>query len=298
MRHLPDGSIVIDLAFSPCPNDTFMFDALVNGRIDTGSYRFEVSLEDVETLNRQAFDEKRDMTKLSFFAFGKVVDRYVLLDAGSALGNGVGPLFITRPSLVHHPEAWERVAIPGENTTANFLFSLYYPGKAGKQPMVFSAIEGAVLDGTVDAGVIIHENRFTYEQRGLRKIKDLGEAWEQETGKPIPLGGIVAHRSLPLNVLQDLNRLMAESIRFAFRHPEAGEDYVARHAQEMDPAVRKQHIVLYVNAFSEDLGEQGREAVRYLLQKARETGVLPAGQFPPLFVSALTGAEVRNSLNL
>lgn len=295
MRKLPDGTLQIDLAYSPCPNDTFMFDALVNGRIDTGPYRFDVHLEDVETLNQNAFSEKRDLTKLSFFAFGKVIDRYILLDAGSALGNGVGPLLITRPGTKLQPGDETIVAIPGENTTANFLFSLYYPHLTRKQPMVFSAIEDAVLNRAVHAGVIIHENRFTYEQRGLEKIRDLGEAWEQETGKPIPLGGIVAKRSLPATVLHDLNRLMAESVRYAFAHPTASADYVACHAQEMDPAVRQQHIDLYVNPYCENLGITGREAIRYLLLKAAATGILSVNANDQLFISELQPSLTDNS---
>lgn len=274
MLQRPDGTILIELAFSPCPNDTFIFDALVNGRIDTGPYRFNVELQDVEALNRQAIAHTYDVTKLSFFTYGRVAQHYVLLDAGSALGNGVGPLFITRPGMENQPEKWKRIAIPGENTTASFLFSLYYPEHTGKLPMLFSSIEEAVIRGDVDAGVIIHENRFTYESKGLKKIRDLGEAWEKETGKPIPLGGIVARRTLPIPVLHDLNRLLADSIRHAFEHPGASEPYVAAHAQEMDPVVRSRHIELYVNKYSQDLGTKGREAVHYLLSKAVEKGIL------------------------
>jgi len=258
--------MTLTLGFSPCPNDTFIFDALVNGRVDTGGLRFEPVLEDVQTLNRWALEGRLDVTKISYGALPLVAGDYVLLGSGGALGRGVGPLLVARPERVaFRPEA-ATVAIPGEHTTAHLLFSLAFPEVVHKRFMLFSEIEEAVLAGAVDAGVIIHEGRFTYQAKGLAKVLDLGEHWEAETGSPIPLGGIVARRGLGAEVAHDVDRLIRSSVEQALRAYPLVTEYVKRHAREMDEAVMRQHVDLYVNDFSVEMGEAGRSAVRRLLE--------------------------------
>ena len=269
--------MTLTLAFSPCPNDCFMFDAIVHKRIDLDGLKFSVTLADIEALNHAAFAGKPDVTKLSFHAYAYCVDRYVLLDAGSALGSNCGPLLIARRALT--PADVEggqlRIAIPGKYTTANFLCGLAFPGAQDKTDVLFSEIEPALLDGRFDAGVIIHENRFTYAAKGLQKIIDLGEFWESETGAPIPLGGIVVRRSLPYEVTCAVNRVMRRSVEYAFAHRDASLPYVREHAQEMSDDVMYQHIDLYVNSYSVDLGAEGRRAVQVLFDRARSAGVIP-----------------------
>ena len=251
------------LGFSPCPNDTFIFDALVNKKIDTEGIDFTVELEDVQTLNRWAMQGKLDISKISYGVL-PLLEQYELLDAGGALGKGVGPLLIAREPLALTETDSCRIAIPGEQTTAHLLFSLAFPGARDKRFMVFSGIEEAVLSGAVDCGVIIHENRFTYQQKGLVKLMDLGEFWEKETGVPIPLGGIVVKRSLGSDLARTINGLIRRSLEYAFeRYPEL-PDYVKGHAQEMDERVMRQHIDLYVNNYSLSLGEDGEKAIRIL----------------------------------
>ena len=256
------------LGFSPCPNDTFIFDALVNHKIDTKGIEFEVMLEDVETLNQWAIQQKLDFSKISYGVLPIVARNYLLLQSGGALGKGVGPLLISLPNnplFLKHPEK-ATVAIPGENTTAHLLFSMAYPMVKNKKMLVFNEIENAVLSGDVDAGVIIHENRFTYLQKGLMKLKDLGEYWEQTTNAPIPLGGIVAKRNIPLPIVQQVDALIKESVTYAYnKHYNVPADFVQAHAQEMDPMVMRQHIDLYVNDYSKALGESGKKAVMTLL---------------------------------
>ena len=270
--------MTLSLAFSPCPNDCFMFDAMVHRRIDLEGLEFAATLGDIEALNEAAFAGAVDVTKLSFHAYAYCADRYVLLDAGSALGRRCGPLVISKrpisPSEV--AEGGLRLAIPGRYTTANFLCSLAFPRAQDKTPLLFSEIEPAVLDGRFDAGVIIHENRFTYQSRGLRKVVDLGEFWEGETGAPIPLGGIVVKRSLPDEVKVRLNRVMRRSVEYAFAHPDASLPFVREHAQEMSDDVMYQHIQLYVNEYSVDLGAEGRRAIEVLFDRARAAGIVPA----------------------
>jgi 1,4-dihydroxy-6-naphthoate synthase len=272
----------LSLGFSPCPNDCFMFDALVQRRIDAGDLRFEERLADVEALNRAAFAGAADVTKLSYHAYAYCAADYVLLDSGSALGRNCGPLVISKRPLTRDEVATGalRIAIPGRYTTANFLFSLAFPAARDKTELVFSDIEGAVLRGDVDAGVIIHENRFTYQAKGLRKVIDLGEFWESETGAPIPLGGIVVRRSLPDPVKRAVNRLVRESVEYAFAHREASLPYVRAHAQEMSEEVMYKHIDLYVNEFSVDLGAEGRRAVETLFARAAAAGVAPPVSAP------------------
>ena len=266
------------LGFSPCPNDTYIFDALVHGRIDTEGLEFEVLLADVEDLNARAFRGDLEVTKLSYHAFGHLTDTYRLLPSGSALGHGVGPLLVTKKENFGGVNQDSSVAIPGRYTTANYLLGLAYPEAMDTHPVLFSDIERLVLDGTYDVGVLIHENRFTYAERGLRKIADLGTYWEQTTGLPIPLGGITVKRSLPRQVQQRVQRVVARSVQYAFDHPEESADYVAEHAQEMDAEVRRRHIALYVNDYTLALGEEGRAAVDYFLRDGRAKGVIPPGR--------------------
>jgi len=270
--------MTLTLAYSPCPNDCFMFDAMVHGRIDTEGLDFDVRLLDIDALNTAAFAGEFDATKLSFHAYAYCADRYVLLDAGSALGNNCGPLLISKRDIPRAEVAagGVRMAIPGRFTTANFLCGLAFPQAQDKTPMIFSDIEPAVLAGRFDAGVIIHENRFTYEAKGLKKIIDLGEFWEDETGAPIPLGGIVVRRGLGDDVKQVLNRVMRRSVEYAFAHRAASLPYVRAHAQEMSEEVMYKHIDLYVNEYSVELGSEGRRAIELMFGRANALGLIPA----------------------
>jgi len=269
--------MTLSLGFSPCPNDCFMFDAIVHRRIDTEGLEFSVRLADVEALNRAAFAGEADVTKLSYHAFAYCASSYALLDAGSALGRNCGPLLVSKRTISKDEVAAGklRIAIPGKYTTANFLLGLAFPDARDRTERVFSAIEPAVLNGEFDAGLIIHENRFTYEAKGLKKIIDLGEFWERETGAPIPLGGIVVNRSLPDDVKQRVNRVLRRSVEYAFAHRDASLPYVREHAQEMSEEVIYRHIDLYVNEYSIDLGKEGRRAVELLFERAAATGMIP-----------------------
>lgn len=259
----------LTLGFSPCPNDTFIFDALVNNKIDTKGFSFDTQLLDVETLNQGALEDRLDITKLSFAVYAKVKDQYALLNSGSALGRGCGPLLIAKRPIALDEIKDCRIAIPGANTTANLLFSTAFPNAKNKDIMVFSAIEQAVLDEKVDVGVIIHENRFTYQQKGLVKLMDLGAYWEETTGSPIPLGGIFIKKSIPEATRQQLDALIRESVEYSFsQYPELSA-YIRDHAQEMDENVMRQHIDLYVNDFSIDLGQEGHAAVDRLMEAAK-----------------------------
>lgn len=256
----------LTIGFSPCPNDTFIFDALVNRKIDTEGLEFEPVLEDVETLNQWALQGKLAITKLSFPAFFQSLDNYVLLNAGSALGKGVGPLLIAKSSdagtAIEIKD--QLIAIPGFNTTANLLLSFAFPAAGNKKQMVFSAIEDAVLTGETDLGVIIHENRFTYQQKGLHKIMDLGENWEEKMKMPIPLGGIAISQSVSYSVALKTDRLIKKSLEYAFSNYPLITGYVKKHSQEMDETVMRQHIDLYVNNYSLDLGADGKQAIHTL----------------------------------
>jgi len=248
---------------------------MMHGRIDTEGLEFEVFMEDVETLNRRAMLGELDITKLSYHAYAYLLEKYVLLDAGSAIGKNCGPLLIARQAMTDDQVDKALIAIPGRYTTANFLLSLAFPAATRKVETVFSEIENAVLEGKVDAGLIIHENRFTYEQKGLTKVIDLGEFWESSTGMPIPLGGIVVRRSLDKETQQKVNRVMERSVRFAFDHPGASKDFVVANAQEMEETVMNSHIQLYVNEFTKNLGGAGRAAIGKLFDVARARGVVP-----------------------
>jgi len=267
----------LSLGFSPCPNDTFIFDALIHHKIDTEGLEFEVFYDDVETLNQKAFRGELDITKLSYHAFAYVANKYVLLDAGSALGYGVGPMLISDveisiSDLENNPDY--KIGIPGKYTTANFLLGLAFPNAKNKMELVFSDIENALLEGRIDIGLIIHENRFTYQDKGLKKIIDLGDYWEKQTGCAIPLGGIVANRNLPLDVQHKVNRVLRKSVEFAFANPKSGLDFIRSHAQEMSEEVMYKHIDLYVNKYSVDLGEEGRKAIRLMFDTATQKHII------------------------
>lgn len=265
----------IRLGFSTCPNDTFMFDAMVHRRIDVGNYQFDITLADIFHLNQMAIQGELDMVKVSYQTYGHVQDRYHLLDAGSALGHNCGPLLISKDKLSVE-EIIENnlpIAIPGHNTTANLLLGYFAPRITNKKEFIFHDIMPAILEGEVAAGVIIHENRFTYQAQGLKLIQDLGEYWETKTGKPIPLGAILAKSSLGAQTISELEQIMKESVAFAFSHPDDSMPYVREHAQEMDDEVMKAHIALYVNEYSLSLGKPGREAVKELLQAGESMGL-------------------------
>jgi len=268
----------LSLGFSPCPNDTFIFDALIHHKIDTEGLEFEVFFDDVETLNQKALRGELDITKLSFHAFAYVHEQYALLDSGSALGFGVGPLLICHDeNLVAQREQLNpkyKVGIPGKYTTANFLLGIAFPHLTNKQEMVFSDIETSLLEDKIDLGLIIHENRFTYTEKGLHKIVDLGNYWEQLTGCAIPLGGIVINRGLDQATKEKVNRLVKKSVEFAFANPKSGLEFIKQYAQEMSEEVMYKHIELYVNKYSIELGEEGRKAVDVLFKMAQERDLI------------------------
>lgn len=256
----------LQIGFSPCPNDTFIFDAMINKKIDTGDLSFEAVLEDVQTLNNWARAGKLDISKISYGVLPLVLKEYIVLNAGGALGKGVGPLLISKNEIPASEEINKKtIAIPGENTTAHMLFSLAYPKAQHKKFLVFSGIEDAVINSKVDLGVIIHENRFTYQQRGLKKVIDLGEYWEQQTQYPIPLGGIVIRRNIETALQKKIDALIRKSVEYAFSNYPLLTDYVKQHSQKMEEHVMRQHIDLYVNNYSIDLGTAGKEAVKKLL---------------------------------
>lgn len=259
----------LSLCFSTCPNDTFMFDALVNKRIDLQGLKFDVALADIEELNKNALRAIPDITKISINAYGAVSKNYQLLSSGSALGRGVGPLVVSKRKIYPDEVRYAKIAIPGVQTTANLLFSLAYPDANDKKVYLFSDIEDVVLSNEVDVGVVIHETRFTYQKRGLIKLNDLGDFWETETGLPIPLGGIAIRRDLSQNVKVLVQQLIAQSVNFAFANPDLSTNYVRTYAQEMDVEIMRKHIQLYVNSYSADLGDSGRSAINFLLEKGR-----------------------------
>ena len=266
----------LSLGFSSCPNDTFIFDAMIHGKIDTEGLEFDLFIGDVEELNRKAFHQELDITKISYNAYTRLTNNYILMDSGSALGENCGPLIIANEHFDIDELKHKKIAIPGVNTTANLLLSVAFPEIKDKVEMIFSDIEKAVIDGSVDAGLIIHESRFTYEEKGLIKIIDLGEYWENLTNTPTPLGGIIAQRSLGDEVLQKINRILKRSVQFAFDHPKSGLDFIKKHAQEMSEEVMYKHIGLYVNDYTLDLGTSGRKSVETLFNKAKQLGLISA----------------------
>jgi 1,4-dihydroxy-6-naphthoate synthase len=273
---MAERKTALTLGYSPCPNDTFIFDALVHGRVEAGGLRFEERLEDVETLNRLAAEAALDVTKISYGAIPGLLRDYVLLRSGGALGRGCGPLVVARRELSAGELAGARIAIPGRNTTAHLLLRLFAPDAAPGVERVYSDIMPAVARGEFDAGLIIHESRFTYPQHGLVRVVDLGEWWERTTGLPIPLGGILARRSLGEASIRAIEDGIRRSVEYAFAHPDASRPYVRAHAQEMDDTVTQQHIDLYVNRFSVDVEEEGQRAIEALFARARAAGVIDA----------------------
>jgi len=264
MQHMKNR-ISLKIGFSPCPNDTFIFDALVNQKMDTGNLHFEPVLEDVQTLNQWALEGKLPVTKLSYGVLPLVTERYKLLNSGSALGSGVGPLLIAKEMLNAQDVNHQTIAIPGKNTTAHLLFSLAFPAAGRKEFLRYDEVENFVLEGK-GLGVIIHENRFTYEAKGLKKIMDLGTYWEQTVGTAIPLGGIVIDKNLPLDVQKQTENLIKQSTALSFEHYPKLSEFITKNAQEMSEDVMRKHINLYVNDFTLQLGEEGKKAVRALMQ--------------------------------
>jgi 1,4-dihydroxy-6-naphthoate synthase len=265
----------LTLGFSPCPNDTFIFDAMVHGRIDTEGLEFDYFLADVEELNRKAFTSEVDITKMSYHAYAYVNDNYLILDSGSALGYRNGPLLISKSELDISGMAANKIAIPGKYTTANLLFSIAWPEAENKIEYLFSDIDSAILNNEVDAGLIIHETRFTYKKKGLIRLADLGEYWEQLTGLPIPLGAIVIKKNIPEDIALKVNRIIKRSLEYAYKDSFASYDFVAGNAKEMGSTAMNNHIKLYVNEFTLDLGRKGKESVRELFRIACERGVIP-----------------------
>ena len=271
----------LSLGFSPCPNDTFIFHALVHGLVEAEGLRFFERLEDVEMLNRLALLGQLDVTKVSYGAAPRLLQEYVLLRSGGALGRGCGPLLVAREPLSREQLANRWIAIPGHHTTANLLLRLYAPEARAPVEIRYCQIMPAVARGEVDAGLIIHESRFTYPDHGLVCVVDLGEWWEQTTGLPIPLGGIMARRGLGEGTIRRVDDAIRRSVEYAFAHPEASRDYVRAHAQEMDDDVARQHVELYVNRFSADVGEEGERAIRELFDRAARAGIIREKHPPP-----------------
>lgn len=273
----------LTLGFSPCPNDTFIFDALVHHKIDTEGLDFDVYLGDVEDLNNKAFKGDLDITKISYHAYGYLTNDYVLLNSGSALGKGCGPILVKSSKVENLKLAEAKIAIPGKYTTANFLLSIAHPEAKNKIEVLFSDIENAIINNEFDAGLIIHENRFTYQDKGLDKVIDLGEYWENTTGHLIPLGGIIIKRNLPSETIQKVNRILRKSIEFAFKNPSEALEYMQCNAQEMSKKVMMQHVELYVNKYSIDLGNEGKDAITQMFNLAQEKEIIP-NITQPLFI--------------
>ena len=261
------------LGFSPCPNDTFIFDAIINNKIDTEGISFVPVIADVEALNHKAFNKELDITKLSFFAFAIVANDYQLLDSGSALGKNCGPILISKKNFKLSEVDKLTIAIPGKHTTANCLLSIVFPNVKLKKEMLFSEIEEAIINEQVDAGVIIHENRFTYQAKGLKKIIDLGEYWEAETQMPIPLGGIAIKKNIPIEDKQKINHLLRKSIDFAMQNPSSSTEFIKKLAQEMDEEVINKHIHLYVNNYTQDLGNDGKQVIKRFFERLYQLGI-------------------------
>ena len=263
------------LGFSTCPNDTFIFDAMVHHKVDTEGLEFDYFLADVEELNKISFEGNIDITKISFHAYAYIADKFKILEPGSALGRNNGPLLISKRKIYPDEVPFVKIAIPGRNTTANLLLHIAYPDVKDLHEYLFSDIEEAVLTDEVDAGLIIHESRFTYEKKGLRKVVDLGEYWEETTGLPVPLGGIIINRNLDEETMHKVNRVLRRSIDYAYANPSESYEFIKKYAQEMEEDVMYKHIELYVNEYTLALGNDGRDAIRYLYQKGHEVGLIP-----------------------
>ena len=271
-------SRTLSIGYSPCPNDTFIFYALMHNKVSSESYRFDQLFEDVETLNRMALESKLDVTKISYHALGHVRDEYCLLRSGGALGRGCGPLVVARDECAMSDLAGKRIAVPGRYTTAFLLLRLYDPVFGDNVVfMPFDQIMEAVKEGYVDAGLIIHESRFTYELYGLKEVLDLGQWWENKTGLPIPLGAIVARRALGEGIIADLDHMIRASIEYAYAHRDEAMPYIKDHSQEMSDDVVDKHIGLYVNEFSLEIGEEGEKAVQMLMDMADEKEIFKTG---------------------
>lgn len=264
------------LGFSPCPNDTFIFDAMVHGRIDTEGLEFDFFLGDVEELNRRAIASDADILKISTHVYALVADNYLILDSGSALGFGNGPLIVSRETKLPAGKKDLRIAIPGKHTTANLLLSIFRPDITDKPEFLFSDIPGVILRGEADGGLIIHETRFTYRSYGLYKICDLGMMWEDLTRLPVPLGSIVINRRISYDIALKVNNIIRRSITYALDNSSAASEFVTSHARETESSVITSHIKLFVNEFTLNLGDQGRKAVSELFRRANEKGALPA----------------------
>jgi 1,4-dihydroxy-6-naphthoate synthase len=274
---------LLSLAYSTCPNDTFIFHALAERLVDMRGLSFQIDLADVEALNRAAAKGVYAVSKLSFAAIGHLQGRYRILDSGAALGRGCGPLIVARPDFDRKHLADAKIAVPGHWTTANLLLGLYIGRKIPVEAMTFDRIMPAVADGTVDAGVIIHEGRFTYPAYNLACLADLGQWWEEKTGLPIPLGAIAIREDVGRETAGKISRVIHSSIEFAQANPDASDGYICKHAQEMAPEVIRQHIDLYVNSFSLKLGDTGKGAIAELFCQAVEKRIIPAGDSQNLF---------------
>ena len=286
LLHARDAGLQTELSlgFSPCPNDTFIFHALVHGRVPCDGVSFSERLEDVETLNRMALGGLLDVSKVSYHLLGRILKDYLLLRPGGALGRGCGPLLVAREPLDPGRLKGKKIALPGQYTTAALLLRLFDPSLSDLVYLPFDKIMGAVADGSVAAGVIIHESRFTFASLGLQQVLDLGQWWEGETGHPIPLGGIAARRSLGRDTLLALEQGLTRSVRYAFDHPGEARPYIRAHSQEMSDQVCDAHIGLYVNDYSLGLGSEGEAAVRLLLERATSAEIIPPSN-EPLFIS-------------
>ncbi len=265
----------LTLGFSPCPNDTFIFDAMVHERIDTEGLEFDYLLADVEELNRRALSGDLDITKISYHAYSYAAKDYLILDSGSALGHRNGPLLISKRDIGSADLSLSRIAIPGKYTTANLLFSIAWPDAKNKKEYLFSDIPDILISDQADAGLIIHETRFTYEKKGLTKIADMGEFWEKLTGQPIPLGAIVVNRAVPREIALKVNRIIRKSLEYAYRDSFASYSFVAENASDMDSTVMNNHIKLFVNEFTLELGVAGKEAVNEMFRIASGKKVIP-----------------------
>ncbi len=270
----------LTLGYSPCPNDTFIFYGLIHGKTPCAGINFRERLEDVETLNQLALQNCLDLTKISYHAFGHLRENYALLRSGGALGRGCGPMVVALRKTTMAQLRGCKIAIPGKLTTANLLLQLYGEGYEDVLILPFDKIMTAVTNGDVDAGVIIHESRFTYQQHGLHQIIDLGQWWEEDSGCPIPLGGILAKRSLGSNLINKIDSTLRQSIEYAFAKPQEPQNYIKKHAQELQDEVVQSHINLYVNNFSLDLGDEGINAVNTLLNRAEKRGIIPPCELP------------------
>jgi 1,4-dihydroxy-6-naphthoate synthase len=266
--------MTLNLGFSPCPNDTFIFDALVNGKIDCDGMHFNPHLADVEELNNLTSQNKLEISKISIAAYPAISNHYQLLTCGGAIGSNNGPLLICKKPFDISDIYNKKIAIPGFRTTANLLFSIAFPQARNKAELLFSKIEDAVLSGDFDAGLIIHESRFTYQKKGLIKVLDMGEYWDTTYHQLIPLGGIAIRRNLPEDIKLKINTLIANSVRYAFANPQSSQKYIKNYAQELDDSVIEQHIKLYVNDYSFELGDEGKDAIKFLFEKGDEYGLL------------------------